>query len=429
MNFAVFQALGDRVEAEYRRFNYDDKVFPQIAESALTDWQECPEFNLGEVADFLLTTSVKQQPEVEFSNLPVTLYRSSEFYIECLIWVDATTSIHQHAFSGAFRVVTGSSLHSEYEFVEQARVSQLLLLGEARTQRLEALTRGDVRRITSGRAGLVHSLFHLDQPSVTFVIRTYGDLWAQPQYDVYPPTIAAATHILAEDRRVRSAKRLINVLGQLSSADAVEVWCRGVAQLDFPRVFVICLELAEQLERPEIREPVLTAIRKQHGSLAENLDGCLAERSRIASLESCRASITEPELRLFIALLLNATSRRDLFKVLRDRYPTTSPEERCATFLAELGDPKAFLMALHSVHARGTWAGGPSRFGFEMVRAKKSVPEEVTAEVFHAIAAGQSDCQLRARLESKCNSAVVEKAIAAYRQYQSLPELRVFAIE
>ena len=29
MNFAVFQALGDRVEAEYRRFNYDDKVFPQ----------------------------------------------------------------------------------------------------------------------------------------------------------------------------------------------------------------------------------------------------------------------------------------------------------------------------------------------------------------------------------------------------------------
>jgi hypothetical protein len=429
MNFAVFQALGDRVEAEYRRLNYDDKVFPQIAESALTDWQECPEFNLGEVADFLLTTSVKQQPELEFSNLPVTFYRSREFYIECLIWVDATTSIHQHAFSGAFRVVTGSSLHSEYEFVEQARVSQLLLLGEVRTQRLEALTRGDVRRITSGRGGLVHSLFHLDQPSVTLVIRTYGEPWAQPQYDVYPPTIAAATQILAEDSRVRLAKRLINVLGQLSPADAIEVWCRGVAQLDFPRVFVICLELAEQLGRPEIREPVLTAIRKQHGSLAENLDGCLAERSRIESLNSCRASITEPELRFFIALLLNATSRRELFKVLHDRYPRTPPEERCATFLAELGDPKALLMAAHSADARRTWAAAPSHFGLEMVRAKRSVPEEATTEVFHAIAAGLSDRQLRAGLESKCSSAVVEKAIAAYRQYQSLPELRVFAIE
>jgi hypothetical protein len=429
MNFAVFQALGDRVEAEYRRFNYDDKVFPQIAESALTEWQECPEFNLEEVSDFLLTTSIKQQPKAEFSNLPVTLYRSSEFYIECLVWVDATTSIHQHAFSGAFRVVTGSSLHSEYEFVEQARVSQLLLLGEARTQRLEALTRGDVRRITSGRAGLVHSLFHLDQPSVTFVIRTYGEPWAEPQYDVYPPTVAAATDILAEDSRVQLAKRLINVLGRLSPPDAVEVWCRRVAQLDFPRVFVICMELAEQLERTEIRDPVLTAIRKQHGSLAENLDGCLAERSRIASLKSCRASITEPELRFFIALLLNATSRRNLFKVLRDRYPTTSPEERCATFLAELGDPTAFLIAVHSVHARGTWAGAPSRFGFEMVRAKRSIPEEASTDVFQAIATGQSDRQLRERLESRCSSAVVEKAVAAYRQYQLLPELRVFAIE
>jgi hypothetical protein len=263
---------------------------------------------------------------------------------------------------------------------------------------------------------------------VTFVIRTYGELWAQPQYDVYPPTIAAATQILAEDSRVRLAKRLINVLGRLSPADAVDVWCRGVAQLDFPRVFVICLELAEQLQRPEIREPVLRAIRKQHGSLAENLDDCLAERSRIASLKLCRASITEAELRFFIALLLNATSRRDLFKVLHDRYPTTSPEERCATFLAELGDPKAFLTAVHSAHTGGTWVGAPSRFGFEMVRAKRSIPEEATAELFHAIAAGQSDCQLRATLESKYNNAVVEKAIAAYRQYQSLPELRVFSI-
>jgi len=29
MNFGVFQALGDRVEAEYRRLNYDDKLFPK----------------------------------------------------------------------------------------------------------------------------------------------------------------------------------------------------------------------------------------------------------------------------------------------------------------------------------------------------------------------------------------------------------------
>jgi len=151
-----------------------------------------------------------------------------------------------------------------------------LLLGEVRTQRLETLTRGDVRRITSGRAGLLNSLFHLDRPSVTLLIRTYGEPWAKPQYDVYPPTIAVATQILAKDSRVLTAKRLINALGRLSPADAVQVWCRGVPQLDFPRVFVICLEFAEQLERPEIREPVLKAIRN-------NIVVCLSRRSPAAA--------------------------------------------------------------------------------------------------------------------------------------------------
>ena len=64
-----------------------------------------------------------------------------------------------------------------------------------------------------------------------------------------------------------------------------------------------------------------------------------------------------------------------------------------------------------------------------MVRAKRSIPEEASTDVFQAIATGQSDRQLRERLESRCSSAVVEKAVAAYRQYQLLPELRVFSIE
>src|SRR5215467_1763960 len=100
MNFDVFRVLGEQVEKEFRRSNYDDQSFPQIAESALTDWQPELEFDLEGLGSFLLTTTIKQQPKSSFSNLAVTVYRSNEFYIECLIWTDATTSIHQHAFSG-----------------------------------------------------------------------------------------------------------------------------------------------------------------------------------------------------------------------------------------------------------------------------------------------------------------------------------------
>jgi hypothetical protein len=34
--------------------------------------------------------------------------------IEALFWVDGTTSIHQHSFSGAFQVLAGKSIHSRY---------------------------------------------------------------------------------------------------------------------------------------------------------------------------------------------------------------------------------------------------------------------------------------------------------------------------
>src|SRR5215471_9311957 len=74
MDFDVFQTLGEAVEKEFRRFNYDDQSFPQIAESALTDWEPDLEFDLKGLGSFLLTTMIKQQPGLSFSNLPVTLF-------------------------------------------------------------------------------------------------------------------------------------------------------------------------------------------------------------------------------------------------------------------------------------------------------------------------------------------------------------------
>src|SRR5262249_49072462 len=159
---------------------------------------------------------------------------------------------------------------------------------------------------------------------------------------------------------------------------------------DFPRVFAICMDLREHLERPETRERVLAALREQHGLLEENVERCLSELSRVTSLQSCRASISEREIRFFLALLLNATSRADVFGILRDRYPAISPEERCAAFLAELGDPKLLLTAVHTVHRKDTWAGAPSRFQEKMVRARASIPVEAIADVLNAVAAGES---------------------------------------
>ena len=89
--------------------------------------------------------------------MPLVVYRGDGFYIELLIWVDGSTSIHQHGFSGVFRVIEGSSLHSVYNFRPTRRINSRALVGDIRFISLNYLKTGDQRRITSGPGGLAHA--------------------------------------------------------------------------------------------------------------------------------------------------------------------------------------------------------------------------------------------------------------------------------
>ena len=186
MNFQQFQILGEEIHANLKHNSFDEQAFPAIAAEALSRIDLQNDFQLDQLAEFVITTKIKQQPSLAFSNLPPIVYRCEEFYIELLIWMDATTAIHQHAFSGAFRVLVGSSFHSVYEFNEHEQINSQLLLGDVRLKMAEILRTGDVRLIHSGRSGLAHALFHLDRPSVTVVVRNHGEPWALPVHACLP---------------------------------------------------------------------------------------------------------------------------------------------------------------------------------------------------------------------------------------------------
>ena len=416
--FSSLASLGEVIDQAYRRANYNDREFPKVAEACLASWTPPAAFTLADAANYLLTTPVKQQPGTAFSNLPITVFHSSDFYLECLVWTDATTNIHQHAFSGAFRLLAGSSLHSEYEFVERERVNTLLLLGHAHVRRFEHLAAGDVRQITSGRGGLIHALFHLDQPSITLVARTHGEPWLQPQYTLYPPAAAADTDALARDSRVRMLVRAIEVIGRLDPTAAVDVWCRAVQQLDAARAFALCMELRDQLEAEEPRQRVMDAAQKQHGALAADLERCLLEKARLDSLLSSRRGIVDPSLRFFVALLANATSRDDVFRMMSDRA--------CIEALAALGDPAPLLTAARAVGTGTSWAQPPTRLAHDLVRAKATVPAVVLTDVLEAVVLGESAEALSARLATRHADDVIERARKSLEAYRSLPELNVF---
>src|SRR4029453_1837766 len=125
--------------------NYDQRAFPGIAAEALEATPPFQHVSYPEVIDGLLfDPRVAPQPSnLSFGQPPIVVFSQSRFYIEVLCWMDATTTIHQHAFSGAFHVLAGSSVHARYRFSANERINLHFLLGDLELDHCELLRAGD----------------------------------------------------------------------------------------------------------------------------------------------------------------------------------------------------------------------------------------------------------------------------------------------
>src|SRR5438876_11951662 len=168
----LFQEFGKLVEGRWRGANYDEHAFPSIAAQALTETQLTDRIDPWEIIRWVhQTADLPQQADIEarFGNPPITLYMGSRFYIDVYYWLDGTTEIHQHSFSGAFQVLLGSSIHSHYSFREDKIVNEHFSVGQLALDDVQLLKQHDIRHILPGKS-LIHSLFHLDRPSATLTI-------------------------------------------------------------------------------------------------------------------------------------------------------------------------------------------------------------------------------------------------------------------
>ena len=97
----------------------------------------------------------------EFGQPPLTVFWGQQFRIEVLFWVRGLPGVHEHAFSGAFHVLHGSSIHTHWQFEPEERINTKLLLGKTLLKKAEILNQGDSRPIISG-SELIHTTFHRD---------------------------------------------------------------------------------------------------------------------------------------------------------------------------------------------------------------------------------------------------------------------------
>lgn len=397
MNFDQFETLGDQIRAELSVAHGDYAKLPGIAASALRNAELDDAVDLRSLARFLVETKVKQQPGTYFSNLPPVVYRCDDFHIELLFWANATAHIHQHGFSGAFCVFSGSSFHSRWTFDEQERISQRLLIGQCNFQSAEILTKGDVCEIHSGRNGLLHALFHLDQPSVTIVVRSHSDPWAQPQYSLRPPNVALDEPGIQSDGQIRLVTRLLNT-SRILGEDIMPVVLDCVESFDLPRLFGLTDYLLKGIldNDDEGWDIYIQAVRRRFGDHAALFSAGRQEVKRSRSLIATRDTVTDPDLRFFIALLLNTPSREWIYKLCAARYPGQDPEAFCVEALDRLRGREQLANAFSDLVQKAKL--GQYRFG---------------ARLGNAIQFEQGDARVTEMLKSCLNGATsTEKDMA-----------------
>jgi hypothetical protein len=339
-----FEKLGRTLLERWREQNFSLEVFPELARIAMDEAPPSENVDLEEmIHEFLTNDDQPLQGHSGFGQPELVAFNDSRFYIQILFWMEGTTDIHQHEFSGAFHVMQGSSVHSEFDFVGAQSVTPHIRTGELRLKQIELLETGRTVPITSGQE-CIHSLFHLDTPSVTVVVRTHHDPGTGPQYNYLPPHIAIDP--IHADSLTMRRKQLLDVLENLDHPSYALQVNEMIESLDFERGFHTLHHAMDRLQFLGEWESVLAIFQEKHGNLAKGVPATLAENLRRETISQMRYHIDNPEHRFFLALLMNVQNSKDIQALITERYPDQSPNETILRWAEELIEPTDFGLTL-----------------------------------------------------------------------------------
>jgi hypothetical protein len=331
---AFFNDLGRQVLAQWKQVNFSLEKFPAIARKALEARPPSQHVALAELMrEYLFNDEQPLQSMSGFGQPELIAYEHPRFYIQLLFWLDGTTDIHQHEFSGAFHVMHGSSIHAHYTFENARSVTPHLRVGDVRMKQIELLETGRTVPIVSG-PGCIHSLFHLDSPSVTVVVRTHNDPGTGPQFNYLPPHVAVDP--MHADTLTMRRKQLLDVMEQGEDPAYAEIVMEMLGTLDFERGFFILQHSMAALRDRGEWPAALKLFRKRHGVLASGVPLTLEEGLRRDLIKNMRSTIAAPEHRFFLALLMNAPTREHLLTLVKRRYAKPAPVETVMRWAQEL---------------------------------------------------------------------------------------------
>jgi hypothetical protein len=333
----MFEELGASIDRDWRRSRYDDSVFPEVAANQLIASQTLLRLDLDGLLSWITSDDFQhvRQSLHEFGQPSINVYVNERFFIEVLFWLDGSPAIHEHAFVGAFGVLAGSSVQSQYRFEPRRELSREMVLGHIQFVSSELLRRGAVRLITPGRS-LIHSLFHLERPSLSLVIRTEKRKHLQPQYCYTKPCLAIdpfyePESLLTQLRVLESLKRTNRPLFWEAASNLIGHSPEWMMYMVFSSAYNGSQDEAEW-------KHLLARAEAKHGSLVEELVPCLEERQRETQIVARRHKVHDPVYRFFLALLLNVPDQSSIYRLINECFPETDPEQLVLRWLREMAE-------------------------------------------------------------------------------------------
>ena len=334
-----FQQLGKSLKTRWLEKKLSLDVFPELAYDALLEFHAHEHVEAADILRWTLQTDplpLQADLKAAFGQPPVTLYLDDVFSITALFWLDGTTEIHQHSFSGAFLVLTGSSVHSYYSFDLKEAINERLQLGGLAWEQSELLSPGDVRKIQSGRC-FIHALFHLARPSVSVVVRTHQDRSSGLQYSYQRPGVAydpfkpPPTLI----RRLQCAR----VLLETEAPDAAAALGELIANSDPYTAWKVLMLVDDSAYGRRISSQICEVGSKRHGRLMDALTAAVEEARHQKRLVLRRRILHDAEHRFFLALLMNVPSRDRILDLIRQRFPDRDPVDSIIGWIRDLSSP------------------------------------------------------------------------------------------
>lgn len=350
----LFAELGALIESRWRDQNYQEDLFPATASAVLADFGLPQRTDAWQIIRWVHTTPTLPEqldPEAHFGNPPITLYVGPRFYIDIYFWLDGTTSIHQHAFSGAFQVLHGGSVHARYEFDKQREINPHLLTGSISLKEVSLLQKGDIREILAGPR-FIHSLFHLERPSATITVRTYKAPSDAVQYSYLKPYLARNPFF--KDALMQKKVQTVDLLLRMKHPEADCFISDMLNSSDFHTAYAVldrafdflCHRDLEELvgvTRSRDRfEALLDRARAKHGELADLLPPVFEEEWRQSEIARRRAEVKREDHRFFLALLLNVPDRINFLRLMEERFTGQDPVNLVVEWVKELAATKVF---------------------------------------------------------------------------------------